>query len=261
MNFQWHIFWHYLAPWNLFQDEFLRNGLITTVLMAVVAQSLGTLIGIAAALMQRSRLTAVRRIIYLYVLYFRGTPVIVQLALIYFGLAALNIYKFSNFDLGPVTIPGAIQAGIVGLALNEGAYMTEIIRAGIESVPQGQWEAARSLGMRNRRVLRSVIFPQAARVVVPPLGNEFNSMLKNTTLVLVIGGTDFFFGFSQLNARIFAPFELFAVASIYYLLLTLIWTLIQSRIEAKLGAYAAPTPPIRLRRGIVPRRMLTRKAG
>ena len=105
MNFEWHIFWHYLAPWNLFQDEFLRNGLITTVLMAVVAQSLGTLIGIAAALMQRSRLTAVRRIIYLYVLYFRGTPVIVQLALIYFGLAALNIYHFSNFDLGSVTIP------------------------------------------------------------------------------------------------------------------------------------------------------------
>jgi polar amino acid transport system permease protein len=113
--------------------------------------------------------------------------------------------------------------------------MTEIFRAGISAIDPGQTEAAKAIGMTFRRSMRWVILPQATRVIIPPLGNEFNNMLKSTTLVVVIGGVELFNAFEQVNAVVFKPFELFLAASLYYLALTLIWGWIQSAIESRLG--------------------------
>lgn len=235
IHFQWHIFWHYLWPGTAFQDPLIRKGFVVTIYMAVLAQAVGVVLGVIAALMQMSRLRAIRWLAGLYVLYFRGTPVIVQLALLYFGMAAIGLYSFPDIHIAGVTISGIAQAGIVGLGVNEGAYMAEVVRAGIISIDAGQSEAAKSIGMTFGQTMRHVVLPQAAKVIVPPLGNEFNNMLKSTTLVVVIGGVELFNGFEQVNARLFAPFELFLAVSFYYLFLTIVWSAIQSRIEARLG--------------------------
>ncbi|HEX9013213.1 MAG TPA: ABC transporter permease subunit, partial [Anaerolineaceae bacterium] len=109
------------------------------------------------------------------------------------------------------------------------------VRAGIEAIDPDQLEAAKSLGMTYGTAMRRIVLPQAAKVIIPPLGNEFNNMMKTTSLMSVISAADLFFGFYQLNARVFKPFELFIDASIYYLALTTIWSVVQSRIEAGLG--------------------------
>jgi polar amino acid transport system permease protein len=157
------------------------------------------------------------------------------MALLFFGLGVTHIYDFPDIKLGLLTISGAIQAGTLALAINEGAYMSEIIRAGIESIDSGQMEAAKSLGMKYSLAMRRIILPQAAKVIIPPLGNEFNNMMKTTSLMQIISASELFFAFSQVNARLFKPFELFIAASLYYLFLTTVWSLIQSRIEARLG--------------------------
>jgi polar amino acid transport system permease protein len=168
----------------------------------------------------------------------RGTPVIVQIFFIYFGA---NL--FLGFDLFPrtvdaglFTLSGAVLAGIVALAINEGAYMSEIIRAGIESVDKGQMEAARSLGMPYRLGMRRIVLPQAARVIVPPLGNEFNNMLKTTSLLAFIGVYEIFLDADVHYSQTFKPSEYFMAVAIWYLLLTTIWTIIQAEIEARLAA-------------------------
>ena len=122
-----------------------------------------------------------------YLWVFRGTPLLVQLVFFYFGLGAVHLYDWTAIDVAGITIPGAIQAGIFALGLNEGAYMAEIVRAGILSIDPGQMEAAKSLGMTYGQAMRRIVLPQAARVIVPPLGNEFNNMLKTTSLLFVLG--------------------------------------------------------------------------
>ena len=120
-----------------------------------------------------------------YVWIFRGTPLLVQIALIYFGLGVTRIYSWPDHQLFGDFGKGAVQAGIVALGVNEGAYMAEIVRAGILSIDPGQMEAAKSLGMTFGQSMRRIVLPQAARVIVPPLGNEFNNMLKTTSLLVV----------------------------------------------------------------------------
>jgi polar amino acid transport system permease protein len=234
-SFSWHIFWKYLWPPSAFHDPLIEHGLIATVYMSALAQLLGTVLGVVGALLLMSRYRAVRAVVKLYVLYFRGTPRLVQLALLYFGLAAVGVFSFNDMRVPGFTIPGVIVAGIIGLGVNEGAYMTEIVRAGILSIERGQADAAKSIGMTFAQSMRWVILPQAARVIVPPLGNEFNSMIKDTTLVVIIGGTELFNAYQQVNGVLFRPFELFLAVSMYYLVLTGAWTLLQTRIERRLG--------------------------
>ena len=128
-----------------------------------------------------------------------------------------------------------MQAAILTLALSEAAYMSEIFRAAIGSIDRGQWEAAKSVGMAPWLTMRLVILPQAARVVVPPLGNEFITMLKQTSLLSVIGVTELFRTSSDINSADFKTFEIFFVAAIWYLLLTSVWSIIQNRLEAHLA--------------------------
>jgi polar amino acid transport system permease protein len=234
-HFDWAIFWQYLWPPTAFQNPLVRDGLIVTVLVSIIAQALGVLFGLFAALGKMAKFAPFRWLADIYIWYFRGTPLLVQMMLLFFGLGVTHIFDFNDIVLGSMKIKGAIQAGTMALAINEGAYMAEIIRAGIESIDVGQMEAAKSLGMTFGQAMQRIVLPQAAKVIIPPLGNEFNNMMKTTSLMQVISAGDLFYAFTQINAQKFQPFELFIVASLYYLALTTIWTPIQSYIESSLG--------------------------
>src|SRR3954447_199062 len=231
IQFDSHYFWdHLLHP----QDFFLR-AVWTTVYVAVLGQALRTLLGLPIAMARRSTNRLLVSFAWFYSWLWRGTPLLVQLLIIYTGVATANLYHWGDLSVGPVTLPGAVQAAILTLALSEAAYMSEIFRAAIQSIDRGQWEAAKSVGMAPWRTMRLVILPQAARVVVPPLGNEFITMLKQTSLLSVIGVTELFRTASDINSADFKTFEIFFVAAIWYLLLTSVWSLIQNRIEARLA--------------------------
>jgi polar amino acid transport system permease protein len=238
--FDWNTFWTYLWPVTAFQNPLIRNGIIVTILVSIIAQAVGVILGLLTALGKMSKVAPLRLISDAYIWYFRGTPLLVQMMLLYFGLGVMHIYDFPDIHIGLVTISGAIQAGTFALAVNEGAYMAEIVRAGIEAIDPGQMEAAKSLGMTFGQAMRRIILPQATKVIIPPLGNEFNNMMKTTSLMQVISAGELFFAYTQVNARIFKPFELFIAASLYYLLLTTIWSIIQNRIEASLGERKIP---------------------
>jgi polar amino acid transport system permease protein len=241
VSFDWPFFWHYL----LRPSAAYINGLMLTLVLSVVAQTLGTALGLFAALGRISRLKLLHYAVRGYIWIMRGTPLLVQIVFIYTGLAAGGIFRFEDISLGILTIPGNIQAGVVALSLNETAYMAEIIRAGIASVDTGQTEAAKSLGMTYGLLMRRIVLPQAARFVIPPLGNEFNAMLKNTTLVSVIGVPELLLTTETLTSATFRVFELYSVVALYYLTLTTLWGVIQSRIELRFGepTQAAPAVP------------------
>jgi polar amino acid transport system permease protein len=173
-----------------------------------------------------------------YVLIFRGKPLLVQIFFVYYGINLLFGFALipTTLDFGLFTMDGAVFAGILALGLNEGAYMREIIRAGIDAIDKGQMEAARSLGMRQGLAMRRIVLPQAARVIVPPLGNEFNAMIKNTSLVFTIGVYEMFSDAEIHYSQTFQPVEFFGAVAIWYLVLTSVWTLIQAAIERKLAA-------------------------
>jgi len=256
-HFDWDVFWKYLWPPSAFDDPMIRTGLMVTIVVSIIAQFLGVLFGLFAALGKMSKFAPFRIIADVYIWYFRGTPLLVQMMLLFFGLGVTHVYDFPDIVFEGIKISGAIQAGTLALAINEGAYMAEIVRAGIEAIDPGQMEAAKSLGMTFGLAMQRIILPQAAKVIVPPLGNEFNNMMKTTTLLVIISASELFYAFEQINARVFKPFELFIAASLYYLAMTTIWSIIQSRIEAGLGERKGmEKPPSMLDRilGMGPRR-------
>ena len=247
--------YHY--QWNLFfeaifqPDGHIGGGLLLTVIISIVAQLAGVILGIFAALGKMAKLGPIRWIANIYVWLFRGTPLVVQLTFFFFGLSVAKIYTWPDITIGPLTIDGAVQAGTVALGLNEGAYMAEIVRAGILAVDPGQMEAARALGMTPGKAMRRIVLPQAARVIIPPLGNEFNNMLKTTSLLFVLSVVELYETFNIKQNQHFAPFEFFLAAAVWYLLLTTIWGVIQSWIERRLAkgtpGAAAEGPGLRAR--------------
>ena len=216
-------------------DNQILNGLLLTVVISVVSQIIGILLGIFGALGRMSRRAPFRLIANFYIWVFRGTPLLVQLVFFFFGLGAAHIYDWPAINLLGLSIPGEIQAGIFALGLNEGAYMSEIVRAGIISIDAGQMEAAKSLGMTFGLGMRRIVLPQAARIIVPPLGNEFNNMLKTTSLLFVIGVQELYTTFSIKQSQNFQPFEMYLACALWFLLLTTIWSVIQAYIERRLG--------------------------
>ena len=242
--------------WGLFFERIFSpnatfgRALLTTVGIAVVAQFNGVVLGLISALFGMSRFWPLRVISKTYVLLIRGTPVIVQIFFIYFGA---NL--FLGIDLFPRTahvfglaVSGAIVAGTVALSINEGGYMSEIIRAGITAIDPGQMEAAKSIGMTRGLAMKRIVLPQAARVIVPPLGNEFNSMLKTTSLLAFIGVYEMFLDADINYSRTFKPTEFFAAVAVWYLILTSIWSVIQSRIERRLSRSEHGEAPVPRRR-------------
>jgi polar amino acid transport system permease protein len=232
------------------------HGLWLTLSISIISQFFGTVIGLFAALGRLSKLRSIRLLARFYSWIMRGTPLLVQIVFIYTALAAANIFRFSDIHLGVVIIPGNVQAGILALSLNEGAYMGEIIRAGILSIDRGQTEAAKSLGMTPTKLMRRVILPQAARIIIPPLGNDFNAMLKNTTLLSVIGVPELLLATQMITSATFRVFELYAVVAIYYLSLTTLWGFAQNAIEARFAQpFADGTKKLGRRRRMTALRM------
>jgi polar amino acid transport system permease protein len=219
-----HVIWQQVFhPKNVF-----FRTLWATVYISVVAQAVGVLLGLLAALARMSRFAPLRWISGVYVWIFRGTPVLVQIFYVYFAFA------WPTLRFGFWTVSDAAIAAIVALSINEGAYMREIIRAGIDSVDRGQMEAAKSIGMRYGLAMRRIILPQAARVIVPPLGNEFNNMMKTSSLAYTIGVFEMF-AYSEQNYSQFFIADYFLAIAIWYLALTTVWTFIQAWIERRLA--------------------------
>lgn len=230
LHFDFSFFWSSLIHPS---TPFLQ-GLLTTVYLAVISQSLATVIGLFLALARRSKIAPLRIVVRFYTWCFRGTPLLVQLVMIYDGLAAVGIYKFSTLSIGPLVVPPFVQAAIVTFTLNEAAYMGEIIRAALNAVDAGQLEAALSTGMTPGQAMRLVIVPQAVRFVVPPLGNDFNAMMKNTSLAFVIGVQELFEVTQEISSSTFNTFEIYLVAALYYLALTTVWGFVQSALERRI---------------------------
>jgi len=222
----WHVIWQQVFH----PDHILFRTLWATVYISVASQALGVLLGLLAALARMSRFGVLRWISGIYVWIFRGTPLLVQIFYIYFA------FGWPSVNFGFWTVSDAAIAGIVALSINEGAYMREIIRAGIDSVDRGQMEAAKSIGMTYGKAMRRIILPQAARVIVPPLGNEFNNMIKTTSLLSVIGVVELFYDAEIHYSQDFKYPEHLIAVSVWYLVLTSVWTLVQTWIERKLAA-------------------------
>jgi polar amino acid transport system permease protein len=225
--------------WN---NSLILQGIILTVLLSVVAQFLGAVIGLILYFMRRARFAPLRWLAEVYIWFFRGTPLFVQIIAAYLllpdlGLArplrALDLFT----QLGFTDIPtDSMIAGLAALALNEGAYMAEIVRAGIDSIDPGQMEAAKSLGMNYWQGMRRIVLPQAMRVIIPPLGNEFNSMLKSTSLVSYISIYELTGAAEAIGSPQFRTLELLTVAVFWYLVLTTIWTICQYYLERRFSA-------------------------
>jgi polar amino acid transport system permease protein len=231
MQFDWQFFWKSLFT----PSESFLNGLVLTIGISLVAMVLAILLGLVVALMRRSQYALVRGCASVYIWVIRGTPLLVQLVIVYTGFAAVGIYQFNDVSLLGLSLKAAVQAAVIGLMVNESAYIAEIIRAGLDSVPKGQFEAAASLGMTPGRLMRWIIVPQSLRVMVPPLGNSFNGMMKTTSVLSVIGVSEMFLVTQSISSATFHTFEIFIVAAIYYLALTTIWTFIQAWIENRLA--------------------------
>jgi polar amino acid transport system permease protein len=230
----WHVVWVRIGHPN--HPFFLA--LTRTVYIAVIAQIMGVILGLFAALMRMSKLRIFRILSGIYVWIFRGTPLLVQIFFIYYASNQLLGFTLipNSLNVGLFSLDGAIFAGILALGVNEGAYMREIVRAGIDSIDKGQMEAATSLGMRRGLAMRRIVLPQAARVIIPPLGNEFNNMLKNTSLLFAIGVYEMFADAEIGYSNSFQPTEYFLGVAFWYLVLTTVWTFIQAAIERKLAA-------------------------
>ncbi len=234
--------------WSFFLGRILDPGepyllaLGRTVAMAVLAMLLGLLIGLVVGFGRLSRFATVRAACAFYVWLIRGIPVLVLLVMLFSGMAAAGIFRFSDITVFGFKLTASFQAAVIGLAIHEGAYMAEIVRNGIQAVQRGQVEAARSLGMSTWLVSWRVVIPQATRVIVPPLGNDFNHMLKTTSLASVIGVQEIFLLTEGMSATTFKTFELLTVVALNYLLLTTVWNVIQGVIETRLRAHELDEP-------------------
>jgi polar amino acid transport system permease protein len=245
-RFEWHVVGHYLF------DHQIVSGLLLTSLLTAVAMVIGVVLGTLLAVMRRSQNRLLRGASVAYVTFFRGTPVLVQV-IFWFNLAALYPSIALGVPFGPAlvrlnanTTITPLAAAILGLGLNEGAYMAEIVRAGINSVDHGQQEAAHALGMSNSLTLRRIVVPQAMRLIIPPTGNETITMLKTTAIVSVIGLSDLLYAAESIYTRTYQIIALLIVASIWYLVLVTFLSLVQVRIERAFSP-AAPGSPHRSR--------------
>lgn len=215
--------WDWSAFFGYLVSPFLMGGAWTTLWLTVVSAVLGLLIGFGVAAARMSGLRAARAAAESYVWLLRGTPLLVQLVILYTGLPQIGI-RFT-----------VLQAAILGLSLNEGAYLSEVIRGAILSVTQGQRSAALALGMSRAQAMRDVILPQAFRIMIPSLGNSVNGLLKTTSLTSAISMEELLRRTNLLIQERFLTLELFVVASIYYLLMTSAWTFVQVRLERRFG--------------------------
>jgi polar amino acid transport system permease protein len=252
---EWHVVGHFLF------DQRILAGVVLTIELTVSAMTLGVLLGVALAVMRLSPNPLVSGASWLYIWFFRATPVLVQL-LFWYNIAA--IYPSISLGIpfvGIEFVHGSANtaittyvAALLGLGLNEGAYMAEIVRAGIISVGEGQTDAAQSLGMSRLQIMRRIVLPQAMRVIIPPTGNETISMLKTSSLASVITLTELLLATENIYSVNFKPIQLLIVASIWYAAMTSLLYLGQYYLErhyARGSVRGLPATPFeRIRRGL-----------
>ncbi|MCE5173090.1 amino acid ABC transporter permease [Paenibacillus profundus] len=213
---------------NLFIDSLwplFKAGLLFAVPLTLISFALGLALALLTALVRLSNIKPLVWMARFYVWVIRGTPLLVQLFIIFYGLPSLGI-----------TI-GAFPAAIIGFSLSVGAYNSEVIRAAIQSIPQGQWEAADSLGMTRAQILRRIILPQAARVSVPPLSNSFISLVKDTSLAATITVTEMFQRAQQIAASTYEHMLIYCEVALVYLFFSTILSAAQVRVEKYFERY------------------------
>jgi polar amino acid transport system permease protein len=235
-NFGWHIVGHYLF------NSLILRGLWVTIWLTAASMLIGVVLGVVLAVARMSANPYVSGASRLYIWFFRGTPILVQLVF-WYNLAAL--FPRLSFGIpfgGPVLVSGSANAlitpytaALLGLGLNEAAYMAEIVRGGVNSVDAGQIEAARALSLKFSQIMRRVVLPQAMRVIIPPTGNEVIGMLKMTSLVSVIALSDLLYSAQTIYAQNFETIPLLLTTCIWYLLLTSLLTVGQTRLERRFG--------------------------
>lgn len=209
----WNIIIHYFP--------FLLKGALITLEISILSLILGLIFGLVAALCKLARNPLLRWPAAFYVWLIRSTPLLVQLFIIYFGFPQMGI------DLGP------FLSGVLGLALNVGAYNAETIRGGIISVPNGQTEASRSLGMSGGLAMRRIILPQALRIIIPPLGNNFVILIKDTSLVSTITLVELTLTAQRFIGSTYKPFEMYVMAAALYAVMTSAASLLLNWLEKR----------------------------
>ena len=196
-----------------------------TIPLTLISFACGLVIAIITAIARLSNFKILKFIFGAYVWIFRGTPMLVQLFIIFFGLPAVGV----TLDTW--------SAAIIAFSLNVGAYASESVRASILSVPKGQWEAATSLGMSHAQILRRIIAPQAVRISLPPLSNTFIGLVKDTSLAASITMVDMFMVAQRIAARTFEPLELYVLAALIYLVVCTLLTFLQAKLEKYTSRY------------------------
>src|SRR3954452_20164503 len=247
-------------------NHLILVGLRNTIIISVLAQAIGIVLGVLFAVMRLSKNPVVSSVSWFYIWFFRGTPVLVQLVIWFnlslaFATISIPIPFTDHFllheNMNAFMTP--FMAALLGLGLNEGAYMAEIVRAGIISVDEGQPEPAAALGMTRTLTMRRVVLPQAMRVIIPPTGNEFINMLKTSSLAAIITYGELFQKAQVIYSAKLNNIELLFTISVWYLALTSVASIVQYYIErryARGSARALPDTPLqRLRKNLRPPRM------
>ncbi|HEM3428629.1 TPA: amino acid ABC transporter permease [Streptococcus suis] len=214
--------------WQLLIDSFtqiLVPGLLVTIPLTILSFTFGLLIAIGTALVQIAQIPILKQVARFYIWVVRGTPLLVQLYVIFFGLPSLGI------------VLDAFPSAVLVFSVNTGAYAAETIRASIESVPKGQLEAGYSVGMSFAQTMRRIILPQAFRVAFPPLSNTLIGLVKDTSLAANITVLEMFMATQQIAARTYEPFALYCEVALVYLLFSTILTKLQAYGEKKLAVY------------------------
>lgn len=201
------------------------DGAWMTVKLSILSLAIGLLLGIAGGLCKVSESKLLRNIAFAYTWIFRGTPLLVQLFILYFGLPQLGI------QLEP------FEAGILGLALNTGAYCTELVRSGIQAIDKGQMEAARSLGMSKSISMIRIIGPQASKIMIPPLVNQFITTIKNSSMVSLITIAELFRTGETIITTTFRSFEVYTIIGVIYLVINSLLMAVAYRLEKGLSAH------------------------
>jgi len=202
---------------------FIFKGVGTTIFVSICSIAFACIMALLGAVSRLSKNPILYGVSTFYVSIIRGTPLIVQIFVIYLGLPQLGI------------VLSAVPAGIIALSVNYGAYMTEIFRAGIQAIRRGQVEAAYSLGMTYTQMMKRIVLPQALRIIIPPTGNEFIAMLKDSALVAFLGVWELFFRAQKVGRQNFRNMETLLIAALFYWMVTILFQYFQGRLETRLS--------------------------
>jgi arginine/lysine/histidine transport system permease protein len=214
---------------------FFINGAKVTLMLAFFTIILGVIFGLIFCLMRMSRIWALKAIAASYIEFIRGTPFLVQLFLIYYGLPNLGI-KLPSFSFMDISFPDFTFA-IIALSINSSAYVAEVFRAGIQAIDKGQMEAGRSLGLSHVQTMRLIILPQAFKNVLPALGNEFIIVVKDSSLVSVIGIGELMYSFDTVRGNTFQTFGPLAVVALIYFIMTFTLSKLLGLAERRMRSY------------------------